>query len=199
MSFIFMALAGCFVFFFIAYLFTGSKVLSSIISVAALCSILGIWECKNSAEVKFNRKHQEQAKGVFSFAADLYNRNSPTLYYTLYKNGRLVEGYNADIKQNFTKDGKPKTKTALSYKITNLVYFADESEPCGFQLDVTNWKNKTETWRFHFPKKNFHNSNNMRLVPSENFDELVKIYNFKNDKVTSLVSEKAFCMDIIEP
>lgn len=42
MSFIFMALAGCFVFFFIAYLFTGSKVLSSIISVAALCSILGI-------------------------------------------------------------------------------------------------------------------------------------------------------------
>ena len=36
------------------------------------------------------------------------------------------------------------------------------------------------------------------MVSSDDFNAVVKIYNSKNEKVTSFISEKAFCMDIVK-
>lgn len=198
MGFILTFLVATLVFGWIAYLFTGNKILSAVIAVTAFCSFLWIGNYKTSKDVKLDRKRQEQANGVLSFAADLYNRNAPTQYFTIDKKGSLVKEYDAYIENCLTKDGKPKNKNVFSYKITNLIYFGGESEPCGFQIDVTNWQNQKGTWRFHYPKESFHNSSNIRIVPSDDFNAVVKIYNSKNEKVTSFISEKAFCMDIVK-
>ena len=198
MGFILTFLVATLVFGWIAYLFTGNKILSAVIAVAAFCSFLWIGNYKTSKDVKLDRKHQEQGNGVLSFAADLYNKNAPTQYFTIDKKGNLVKEYDAYIENSLTKDGKPKNKNVFSYKITNLIYFGGENEPCGFQIDVTNWQNQKGTWRFHYPKEGFHNSSNIRIVPSDDFNAVVKIYNSKNEKVTSFISEKAFCMDIVK-
>ena len=168
------------------------------VGYVSLKSFKSFWFSEHPQMTKLDRKHQEQANGVLSFAADLYNRNAPTQYFTIDKKGNLVKEYDAYIENCLTKDGKPKNKNVFSYKITNLIYFGGENEPCGFQIDVTNWQNQKGTWQFHYPKEGFHNSSNIRVVPSDDFNAVVKIYNSKNEKVTSFISEKAFCMDIVK-
>ena len=192
MTFVGMAIAGIFVFYIVVYFITGgSKLLSAIISIVIFCGFFGIVKTKTSREVKFERKQYEQSKGLLSFAADIYKKNSPTRYYTLNNKGSIIDIYDANA--------NALEKSELTYVLTNLVYFGSESEPCGFQIDVKRRKDgKTESWRFHYPEKNFHESENIRLVACNDFQEIVRIYNMKNENVTSLVSEKAFCMDIVK-
>jgi len=190
-----MMIAGFLVFYFVAFLLTGgSKILSAIISVAVLLGFLGFIKEKEP----YNLRKHEHSRGVLCFSADLYKnvddlykRKVSTRYYTINQEGNIVESYGASDKA--LKESK------LTYTLTNLVYFGEEKEPCGFQIDVTRRKDgKKESWRFYYPATNAHNTTNIHLEPCNSFDDIIKIYNVKNEKTASRISEKAFRMDVVK-
>ena len=146
-------------------------------------------EQKTYYEKRAERKAKDEAKGILNFKADIRNSKTPTLSITM------------------TSDGNMKIPTLAhddyTFVITNLIYFGDDTEPCGFEIKVTDKKSgKSETWRLHKNLKNFHSSENIRLEKTSDYSSLKNIVKSAdgtlsaNDKNWSI--NKPLCLDVLK-
>lgn len=189
MGFILACIAGVFVFYFIAFLLTGgSKVLSVIISIAAVCSIMGIGKISKEKIKTPEQRHiektiEDESNGILFFKADKDKKAS--FRFKMYKNGRLTEP--SLVNGEFT------------YTITHVIYYKDEVEPRGFQLKVTRKSDgKTEIWNFHRKSSYYHTKfkDQVKLKESSDFETVKRIIQSARDN--SAHKENSFCMHVLE-
>lgn len=96
----------------------------------------------------------------FEFRASSQSGKGPTLYVTV-KNGFM--------------NISPLVKGSFDYELGRLVYFDDETEPCGFEMTLTDTEGKKQKVLFHRGKPKFHTNWKYKVHYSENSDiETVK-------------------------
>lgn len=96
----------------------------------------------------------------FEFRASQQDGKGPTLYITV-KNGYL--------------NISPLVKSSFDYELGRLVYFADEAEPCGFEMTLTNSDGKQQKVLFHRGRPKFHTNWKYKIHYSDESDmETVK-------------------------
>lgn len=110
----------------------------------------------------------------FEFRALQQDGKGPTLYVTV-KNGYL--------------DISPLVKSSFDYELGRLVYFDDETEPCGFEMTLTNSDGKQQKVLFHRGRPKFHTNWKYKIHYSNESDmETVK-------EIVKSAKQNIFCFE----
>lgn len=82
-------------------------------------------------------------------------------------------------RKNFLETIMPGNEISWNYSIDKMVYFRNETEPCGFCMTLSKKDGKTEKVFVHRGKNKFHSIYNdeVRFVNGGDFDSVQKIIN----------------------
>lgn len=152
-------------------------------------------EQKTKYEKRIEERNELEEKGIISFNAEI--RNEPK------SNGKKFNRATSfSVRMTMTKSGNLIVKGindgSFTYVLTDLVYYEDEEEPCGFAVNATRESDgKTFRWQIHRKKSYFHdNKDKIRFVKSSDFDAVKEIV--VGARANSRGIENSLCVDSIK-
>lgn len=153
-------------------------------------------EQKTKYEKRIEERNELEEKGVISFNAEIRNEPKPdekkhfsrttsfSAGMTMNKSGNLiVKGIN---------DG------SFTYVLTDLIYYNEDEEPCGFVINATRGSDgKKFRWQIHRQKSYFHdNKDKIKFIKSNDFDASKEI--IVGARSNSRGIENPLCVDAIK-
>lgn len=132
-------------------------------------------ETEKKAEKEHDEKIQKERKeGLYRFQVTFVKKGGTNIkrYYKIKKDGKLTWYEPVQFSQNDTN------MQSFEYTIMNLIYYENEPNPCGFEME-TRYKSKVNVYQFFYPRKVF-DINNFNFVRCNNFDEIEKLLNIKD-------------------
>lgn len=150
-------------------------------------------------EKKLKERSENEANGIISFNIDIPVAMKPN------PNGRKASDRTVELRMTMNKGGNftlynPNNSKSADYAfiMTDLIYYKDGSEPCGFMLTIERKSDGAKnTWRLHRKKSYFHeNEDKIRYASSSDFEQVKSVIQAARNNSHNV--ENPLCVDILK-
>lgn len=153
-------------------------------------------EQKTKYEKRIEERNELEDSGIISFNADIRSEPKPDA------KKHFSRAASFSVKMTMTKSGNlivtGISDGSFTYVLTDLIYYKDEEEPCGFAVNATRGSDgKKFRWQLHRQKPYFHdNKDKIRFANSSDFDAVKEI--IIGARSNSRGIENSLCVDSIK-